>query len=66
MKQIFELIREERRKRKLTQAQLGEKVGYCYVTICNLEKGRNVALNVLCNVCKELNIRLIATTETEV
>ena len=58
MELICKAIKEERKKRKLTQAELGEKVGSCYVTICNLEKGRSVSMHVLRDVCKELNLKL--------
>lgn len=58
MELIGKKIREERRKRNLTQAQLGEKVGACYVSVCNLEKGRNVSTHLLRDACKELDLQL--------
>jgi hypothetical protein len=37
---------------------LGEKVGACYVSVCNLEKGRNVSTHLLRDACKELDLQL--------
>ena len=59
MELIGKKIREKRREKNLTQAQLGEKIGACYVSICNLEKGRNVSTHLLRDACKELGIELI-------
>lgn len=56
MENLGRLIKEERKKRKLTQAELGDKVGVCYITICNLEKGRNIGTYLLKCVCDELNL----------
>lgn len=58
MELIGKKIKEERKKRKLTQAQLGEKIGACYVSICNLEKGRNVSTHLLRDACKELDLEI--------
>lgn len=58
MELIGKKIKEKRRERGLTQEELGEKIGACYVTICNLEKGRNVSSHVLRNACKELDLEL--------
>lgn len=59
MELIGKKIREKRKEKNLTQAQLGEKIGACYVSICNLEKGRNVSTHLLRDACKELGIELI-------
>lgn len=58
MELIGKRIRDERKKRGLTQAQLGEKIGACYVSICNLEKGRNVESHLLLKACRELGLEL--------
>lgn len=59
MELIGKKIKEKRKERNLTQAQLGEKIGACYVSVCNLEKGRNVTTHLLRDACKELGIELI-------
>ena len=59
MEFIGRIIKAKRREKNLTQAQLGEKIGACYVSICNLEKGRNVSTHLLRDACKELGIELI-------
>ena len=59
MEFIGKKIKEKRKERKLTQAELGEKVGACYVSVCNLEKGRNVTTHLLRDVCNELGLVLI-------
>ena len=61
MEFIGKKIKEKRKERKLTQAQLGEKVGACYVSVCNLEKGRNVTTHLLRDVCNELGLELTIT-----
>ena len=61
MQLIGKKIKEKRKERKLTQAQLGEKIGACYVSVCNLEKGRNVSTHLLRDACKELNLELVIT-----
>ena len=58
MEFIGRIIKAKRREKNLTQAQLGEKIGACYVSICNLEKGRNVSTHLLRDACKELGIEL--------
>jgi transcriptional regulator with XRE-family HTH domain len=58
MENIGKTIKEKRKERKLTQSQLGEKVNACYVSIGNLEKGKNVNTNLLRDVCNELNLEL--------
>lgn len=61
MELIGKKIKEQRKKNNLTQAQLGEKIGACYVSVCNLEKGRNVSTHLLRDACKELNLQLIVS-----
>ena len=61
MEFIGKKIKEKRKERKLTQAELGEKVGACYVSVCNLEKGRNVTTYLLRDVCNELGFELTIT-----
>lgn len=59
MEFIGRIIKAKRREKNLTQAQLGEKIGACYVSICNLEKGRNVSTHLLRDACKELGVELM-------
>ena len=61
MELIGKKIKEQRKKNNLTQAQLGEKIGACYVSVCNLEKGRNVSTHLLRDACKELDLQLIVS-----
>lgn len=58
MELIGKKIKETRKAKKMTQAELGAKIGACYVSICNLEKGRNVSTHLLRNACKELNLKI--------
>ena len=60
MELICKKIREKRKEKNLTQAQLGEKINVCYVSVCNLEKGRNVSTHLLRDACNELGLELIA------
>ena len=59
MELICKKIREKRKEKNLTQAQLGEKINACYVSVCNLEKGRNVSTHLLRDACNELGLELI-------
>jgi transcriptional regulator with XRE-family HTH domain len=61
MELIGKKIKEKRKERKLTQAQLGEKIGACYVSVCNLEKGRNVSTHLLRDACNELGLEINVT-----
>lgn len=58
MELIGKKIKETRKKKKITQAQLGNMIGACYVSICNLEKGRNVSTHLLKKVCNELGLEI--------
>ena len=61
MEFIGKKIKEKRKERKLTQAQLGEKIGACYVSVCNLEKGRYVSTHLLRDACNELGLEINVT-----
>lgn len=61
MEFIGRIIKAKRREKNLTQAQLGEKIGACYVSICNLEKGRNVSTHLLRDACNELGLEINVT-----
>lgn len=61
MEFIGRIIKAKRRENNLTQAQLGEKIGACYVSICNLEKGRNVSTHLLRDACNELGLEINVT-----
>ncbi len=63
MELIEEAIKKKRKERGMTQAQLADKVGACYVSICNLEKGRNVNSNILKNVCNELDLKILVVNK---
>lgn len=49
-----------RKKKKLTQAQLCEKVGICRKSLSEIENGKDL------NVTKELMIKLAEALETDV
>lgn len=59
MELIFKTIKEKRKKLGLSQKELGKKVGVCYISICNLERGLNVSTHLLRGVCKELDLELL-------
>lgn len=61
MELIGKKIKEKRKEKKITQSQLGKKIGACYVSVCNLEKGRNVSTYLLRDACKELDLELVVT-----
>ncbi len=61
MELIGKKIKEKRKQRNLTQAQLGEKIRACYVSVCNLEKGRNVTTHLLRDACNELGLEINVT-----
>lgn len=63
MELIGKAIKEKRKEKGMTQAQLADKVGACYVSICNLEKGRNVNSRILKNVCNELDLKLLVVNK---
>lgn len=61
MKKVGRIIRERRRELKMTQAELGEKVGCCYLTISHLEGGsKNVGTLLLSKICNILGLELSA------
>ena len=56
---IGKFIAECRKKRKMTQSELGEKLGVTEKSISNWENGRNMPdLSLFKPLCKELNISL--------
>lgn len=61
MEYIGKVIKEKRKSLKMTQNELGAKVGACYVSIGHLENGRNVGTDLLKKVCSEL--KLVLTIE---
>lgn len=65
MELIGKKIKEERKKRKITQTEMGEKVNACYVTIGQLEKGCNVGTKLLSDVCRELGLELTIKNKDE-
>ena len=58
MEFIGKTIKEKRKSLKITQNELGDKVGSCYISIGHLESGKNVGTNLLKKVCNELNLEL--------
>lgn len=60
--QIGVIIREQRRARGLTQAQLGELIGRRQATISKLEKGdAGIQLGTLFDVLAALNLDLLVS-----
>ncbi|MCQ2351507.1 MAG: helix-turn-helix domain-containing protein [Paludibacteraceae bacterium] len=47
---IGEAIKEARRKRNLTQNQLGDLIGVRKAQICRLEKGKNITLSTISKI----------------
>lgn len=60
MESVLDKIKKERKKRSLTQQDIAKMVGVCYVSICNLEQGRNVGIKLIEKVCDVLNLQIIA------
>ncbi len=59
-KQLGAIIRRERRKRDLTQAQLGEKIGLRQATISKLEAGEPATqLRTLLDALTALGLEII-------
>ena len=59
-KQIGAIIRRERRKRRLTQAQLGQEIGLRQATISKLEAGEPATqLRTMLDVLSVLQLELI-------
>ena len=60
--QIGAIVRRERRKRRLTQADLGGKVGLRQATISKLEKGEPATqLRTLLDVIAALGLQIVIT-----
>ena len=59
-KQIGAIVRRARRKAKLTQAELGKKIGLRQATISRLEKGEDEAkLSTLLDALTALGLEII-------
>ncbi len=57
--QIGAILQRERRARRLTQAQLGARIGRRQATISKLEKGEPATqLSTLCDALSALNLEL--------
>lgn len=52
-------IKETRKKMKIKQTEMAERVGCSTVTMSNLEQGKNVGIDLLQKVCKELNLEIL-------
>lgn len=62
-KQLGAIIRRERRKRGLTQAQLGQKIGLRQATISKLEAGEPATqLRTLLDALTALNLEITIDT----
>ena len=51
-------IKRAREAKKLTQAQLGEKIGVQRARICSIEKGTNLRLSTLRKIFKALGLEV--------
>ena len=51
-------IKRAREAKKLTQAQLGEKIGVQRARICSIEKGANLRLSTLRKIFKALGLEV--------
>lgn len=58
MELIGKKIKETRKKKRITQSELGERIGACYVSVGNLERGKNVSTHLLRDACKELGLEI--------
>lgn len=59
-KQIGAIIRRERRKAKLTQAELGKRIGLRQATISRLEKGEDeMRLSTLLDALTALGLEIV-------
>lgn len=63
MELICNAIKEKRKEMNMTQSQVADELGVCYVSICNLERGKNVSSHLLIKVCKLLGLQLIVKEE---
>lgn len=54
---VGDIIKQRRRMLRLTQTQLGEKVGIAFSTLACYEKGiRGMSLNIFFKICNALNL----------
>lgn len=54
---VGDIIKQRRRELRLTQTQLGEKVGIAYSTLACYEKGiRGMSLNIFFQICNALKL----------
>ena len=54
---VGDIIKQRRRMLRLTQTQLGEKVGVAFSTLACYEKGiRGMSLNIFFKICNALNL----------
>lgn len=54
---VGEAIRQARQSRKLTQEELGERIGVKKSQICRLEKGKSITLASMMRVFKALGVQ---------
>lgn len=54
---VGDIIKQRRRELRMTQTQLGNKVGIAYSTLACYEKGiRGMNLNIFFDLCKALRL----------
>lgn len=58
MKELGNKIKQYRKAARITQLEMADKVGCCYVTISSLEHGKSVTTDTLDKVLKILNLKL--------
>lgn len=61
MDKIYEKIKNERKRRRITQKELADIVGVSTVSIGNFENGKNVGLKLVEDICDALNLKLDVT-----
>ena len=54
---VGEAIKQAREAKKLTQAELGEKMGVQRSQVCRLEKGKSITLNSMMRAFKALGVQ---------
>ena len=65
-KQIGAVVRRERRKRALTQAALGSKIGLRQATVSKLEKGEPATqLRTVLDALTALDLQIVITERTK-
>lgn len=58
MERIGKALKNLRKERRMTQIELAKEVNSCYVSISNLEHGKNVGTKLLNDVCKFFNVEI--------